>query len=181
MSSPKLNMSDIRRHPATISDPLDLQPDMDVVLCYLLPPVARSMRYGQALIGLTTRPKEATAKLLDTFRQAYNHTPTWGIAVKDVATVHWVNTTDDFYGNPYAYLRITQSDRNIPPSESLNNLAANMAGVKAVIQELPVVRTLDIDGNIVNKIDRIVGFENLGLAPEPCGLNQFVVDLSKLE
>lgn len=177
LSMPKLSMREIRRNPAVITEPSDLQPGLNVALCYLVPPIGGGMRCAQALMGLMAESE--TASLWERMKRGYRYTPAWGIVVDSVTTVNWINATNPASEHPYASFRVTQSSDDLPVEEKLRNLATSIAEVEARIHEVPQVATLNSQGDIVSEFEYIAGFENIGLAPEPYGLGKFVLDLSK--
>lgn len=181
MSHPKLTMRDIRRHPATITDPDAVQPGLEVALCHLIQPPNRSERRNQALLSLVSPAKDSTASARERMKQGYRHTPVWGIVVNEVATVSWVNRDNPVHNHPYASLWVTQSSHDSTLEEKLRDPAPSMDELRARVDALPAVSYENTLGEIMHAYEAIHHFDTLGLAPNPDGLDYFSVDLSQLK
>jgi hypothetical protein len=178
MSYPNLNIREVRRHPAVITDPADLQPGKEVAMGYIIPPIGRRVRFGQTIAGaLLSRP--GTQSRGQAMRQGYSFTPTWGIVVDQRGTVKWVNTDDALGEYPYASFDITHTTEGVPLRRILGNAATSMDALAECIQNMP--RALNEDEE-PSTIGLITGFDTLGLAPaRDLGYDRFVVDLAKLD
>jgi len=174
---PKLTMREIRRNPAVLTEPSDLRPGLDVALCHFVPPIGKGTRCAQALMGLMAEPK--TLSRLERMKCGYRFTPAWGIIADSVATVKWVNATNQAYEHPYASFTVTQSLNDSSLAERWNNPATSVAEVKARIHEVPLVNMFNSQGDTVHAFEHIAGFEDLGLAPDQHGLGRFILKLGE--
>lgn len=173
-------MREVRKHPAVVTAPADLQPEMEVAIGHLLPTIGKGTRCAQALMGMTF-PQGGVNSRREGLMHGFRHTPTWGIVIDDVATVSWVNTSNPVHRHPYASFLVTQTSRDLPLAESLVHIAHSMDEVLGVIEDLPAFETYDEFSNQTNSsLESIIGFEDLGFVPNQFGLDNFVIDLSKL-
>lgn len=183
MSSPKLSMRRVRRHPAVISKYQDLEPGMEVAVCYLFPPIKTRTRCAQALYGFSF-PSEKANSRREGLIEGFKYTPTWGLLVDKVATINWINDTNPYYEHPYVSLRVTQSGGDLSAPESRSYVVPSMATIGAAIEELPRVNAIKYDHDtetVIHEQEYIVGIDHLGLAPDPYSYPKFTIDLAKLD
>jgi len=181
MSFPKLSFRTVRKHPAVLTEPKQLQPGMDVAQCYLWSPINRRYRCGQAMMSLIPEiePEERRTKRAR-MKEGYNHTPTWGIIVTDVAKVNWITIEDSRYVFQRANLTVTQSSNKLSFGEQVNFRTTDADEIGRVAKTLPAIDIIGYDDQHIHSIERTESFESLGFAKNPYGQQDFVVDLSKL-
>lgn len=177
MSYPRLNTREVRQHPAVITRSTDLRPGTEVAIGYVIPPIGRRTRCGQALAGMLLSRPESQTRVQALF-QGYAFTPAWGIVMNQRGAVKWVNPESTIGGHRNASFEITHTTDGMPLGKVRENAAVGMDALTHHIQGIP--RFLNVDQE-PDTFELIAGFDTLGLAPAS-GLDysRLIVDVAKL-
>lgn len=185
MPAPELDMRKIRRHPDVITEAADLRPGMAVALCYLLEPTGRSphrARPFRGFLGGLLMGRSAGAGDIprhEVMKRDSTPASVGGIVVDHVATVNWVDATHPMHAHPFASFRVTRSTIGLSPTEELRNPAASVEEAAVRALELPPVRDVNAQAEVVDHFDLTKDFEDIGIVPEPYRLDDFVINLSR--